>query len=270
MDDSLIREKEIKENILSAYTIIQSYFSLLDIAFLVGLLIFTKFNMNYFPKMIYIINLDIFIRLINIFIYESYGILEDFILSSLAAVQFFFILSILNQCFELLITSYSKVKIFANWEIILFVFLFALDVFLVEKIISLDPQVIYYCSLFKYVVELICAYFFYKYINNKFTEAFNNEKGNIKNIYSKDIILNLSKGIFYWCIIKTMLSFVKLMKIQDAALSYLEVTQIGLSEAIKYGVFVILIVFNYLGENNDNTNTNNQSDNKSTTNLSVE
>ena len=93
-------DQYIEQNHREAFNIVHIFFSFSDL-FLIGIILFiTKFNIKYIKQLLFLIGIDIVIRIIKIFTYytkNSYS--KEIFLTTLTCCQFFLIISFLIvQC----------------------------------------------------------------------------------------------------------------------------------------------------------------------------
>ena len=229
----------IEENHRSAFTIIQYFFSFADLL-IIGLMLFVvKFYIFPIIKLLFLIVIDILIRIIKLYAYSyQKSFSKEFCLTILTLCQFLLIISILNKA---LINSENNYLIQSEIrfsEYVLFSIGFFFIVFPFEKLYFNESSAFY---ILKCILLFICLFIFYRYIMNKYRDYLDSIQDRIQqNLILYSIMSNMPGLAFYSFCAKIFLYLIESGFRNKLFLSYLDMAQITLNEAAKYSIFLVV------------------------------
>lgn len=236
--------KTIEENHRDAFTIIQYFFSFSDLLLSILILFISKFNFHYIKKLLYLIGIDIMIRIIKLYTYsvQNSFVIEIF-LTIFTCSQFFFIISFINDALSNLDSNYSMQNEIGNSEYIIFTSIFFFLIFPFEKLYFTENKAFHFI---KCVILFLCLCFFYKYISNKYKDYLDNLNEKMQSIFTISFLMNMPNLSFYCFSGKIILYLMKKIFQNKLLLSYLDMAQISLNETAKYSIFLVLISLLYI------------------------
>ena len=245
-------DQTIDENHRIAYRIIQFFFSIIDFFLIFLFLCITKCYLNTILKLFTIMVLDVLVRVMelsNYFFINSF--LKELLLSLFSSIQFFLIISYINNSFMNSTFSINQNGI-STGEYVLFTFAFGLIVFPFETFMFNGSSLFF---IFKSFLIFTSIYLFYTYFMNKYKD------------YLESLSEKAQQNVIMFSILKNMLSlslysfssicFVKLLKLalnDKLYVSYLEMGLISLKEAGKYAVFILLGTMSFIIESETDFN----------------
>ena len=236
-------DQYIEQNHREAFNIVHIFFSFSDL-FLIGIILFiTKFNIKYIKQLLFLIGIDIVIRIIKIFTYytkNSYS--KEIFLTTLTCCQFFLIISFFNNAMSNLESGSSQNEI-GSLENTIFTTLFFFIIFPFEKLYYSESKAFYF---FKCLALFLCLYSFYRILKNKYKDYIENLKGKLQNVILLSIFANMPKLAFYCFNGKIFLYLIEKFFKNKLLLSYLDMAQIALNETAKYSIFLILSSLLYI------------------------
>lgn len=239
-------DQSIEDNHKSAFIIIHSFFSFVDILLIIIILYMARYYIYPFKQLLYVMILSIINRIINILSYSfKISFLKELFLTLITCSQFFFILSFINHVFIGSESIYLKyLKDISNFESKFFSLLFLFLVFPSEKFFFTYSNVFY---IFKSFFVFICLYFFYKYMKKKFKYFVEHYSDKIRQkIFLYSIFINLPGLAFYSFCGKILLILFKLLFKDKLYISYLEMALITFNESGKYAIYIILLGLSYI------------------------
>ena len=241
--DMIIESIEEKQRF--AFRIIQYFFSFADLLIIVIMLFMVKFYIFPIIKLLFLMIIDILIRIIKLYAY-SYrnSFSKEFFLTLFTLCQFLLIISFFNKAL-----LYSENNYLIHGQIVWFEYLlfsvgFFFIVFPFEKFYFNESSIFY---ILKCIVLFICLFYFYRYIMNKYKEYLNSVRDRTQqNIVLFSIMSNMPGIAFYSLCAKIFLYLIESGFRNRLFLSYLDIAQITLNEAAKFSIFLILGSFLYI------------------------
>ena len=149
--------KSIEKNHRDAFKIIQHFFSFSDLLLTIIILFISKFNMKYIQKLLYLVGLDIIIRIIKLYIYhiqDSY--IKELFLSIFTCCQFFLIITFFNTALSNLYSNLMQNET-GNSEFIVFTAIFFFN-FPNRKIIFLWIKNILFFQMYNIIFVFIFTF----------------------------------------------------------------------------------------------------------------
>jgi hypothetical protein len=235
--------KSIEENHRDAFGIIQHFFSFSDLLLTILILFISKLNMQYIQKLLYLLGLDIVIRIIKLYTYhiqDSY--IKELFLTIFTCCQFYLILTFFNTALSNLDSNLMQNET-GNSEFVVFTALFFFLIFPIEKLYFYESKT--FCFS-KCIILFLCLFYFYKYLSNKYKDYMENQKGKAQSFMVLSILTNMPRLAFYCFNGKIFLKLIVLFFQNKLLLSYLDMAQIALNESAKYSIFLILASLLYI------------------------
>ena len=229
----------IEENHRSAFKIIQLFFSCADLLIIALMLFMVKFYIFPIIKLLFLMIIDILIRIIKLYAYSyKNSFSKEFFLTLFTLCQFLLIISFFNKALLNSENNYLiQIEIKCS-EYALFSVGFFFIVFPFEKLYFNESSTFY---ILKCIILFICLFYFYRYIMNKFKDYLDSVQDRIQqNIVLYSIMTNLPGLAFYSFCAKIFLYLIESGFRNKLFLSYLDMAQITLNEAAKYSIFLIL------------------------------
>ena len=235
----------IEENHRSAFTIIQYFFSFADLL-IIGLMLFVvKFYIFPIIKLLFLIVIDILIRIIKLYAYSyQKSFSKEFFLTILTLCQFLLIISIFNKALINSENNYLIQSEIVFSEYFLFSIGFFFIVFPFEKFYFNESSSFY---ILKCILLFICLFLFYRYIMNKYRDYLDSIQDRTQqNLIIYSIMSNMPGLAFYSFCAKIFLYLIESGFKNKLFLSYLDMAQITLNEAGKYSIFLVITSILYL------------------------
>ena len=235
--------KAIEENHRDAFKIIQYFFSCSDLLLTIIILFISKLNMQYIQKLLYLMGLDIIIRLIKLYTYDIQdSSIKELFLSIFTSYQFFLIMTFFQTALSNLESNLMQNQT-GNSGLLAFTAAFFFLIFPIEKIYLYESNK--FCFS-KCIILFLCLFYFYKYLSNKYKDYMENQKGKAQSFMVLSILTNMPRLAFYCFNGKIFLKLIVLFFQNKLLLSYLDMAQIALNESAKYSIFLILASLLYI------------------------
>ena len=235
--------KAIEENHRDAFKIIQYFFSCSDLLLTIIILFISKLNMQYIQKLLYLMGLDIIIRLIKLYTYDIQdSSIKELFLSIFTSYQFFLIMTFFQTALSNLESNLMQNQT-GNSGLLAFTAAFFFLIFPIEKIYLYESNKFYFS---KCIILFLCLFCFYKYLSNKYKDYMEDIKGKVQSIIIFSILTNMPSLAFYCFNGKIFLKLIEIFFQNKLLLSYLDMAQITLNESAKYSIFLFLTSLLYI------------------------
>jgi hypothetical protein len=249
-------DQTIDENHRIAYRIIHFFFSCTDFFYIFLFLFIYRCNVTPILHVFSIMSFDVLVRIVELSSYFSKNSFsKELLLSFLASVQFYLLISYINKSFMNSTFSINQNGI-GTPEYFLFTFSFGMIIFPFEIFMFYDSNLFW---IFKFVFIFISIYLFNTFMMNKFKDFLLSlsEKAH-QNILLLSIIQKMPGLAFYSFSSICFIKMIRLTLINQLYVSYLEMGLISLKETGKYALFILLGAMSVVIESDQEYNRSNE------------